>query len=609
MVTRGMSILGTAVRRLLMSLLLAAACPAMALESLQFQTPGADKDLRRVLEQASLLLATQRDKATAVPDLLSAAQAEYAALLGALYAEGYYGGVIHVTLDGQEAATFASLLPPERIDRVVVSVEPGPRFLFSQARIEPLAPGTELPPRFALNRIARSTVIKEAADAALGQWRATGHAKVVVADQSIIADHAVQRLAASVALSPGPVLRFGRFSVTGDSDVRPKRITDIAGFPTGAVFSPEALEKSAARLRRTGTFQSVTVTEAEQPNADGTLDFAVALVDQPKRRLGFGAEVASLDGLSVTTYWLHRNFLGGAEAFRADGKISGIGGADGGPDYSLGFRLSRPGMPDPDSDAFVAAALEHEDTDDFRADRGSIGIGYTRQLRRLDGEVGLTFAYERSTDALGTSNFATLALPLAAEWDRRDDQANPSEGGFIRAELEPFKGFQDAGTGARLGFDGRAYRSLGDSGKWVAAARLQGGAVVGSTLFDTPRDYLFYSGGGGTVRGQPYQSLGVTVPCPAGSAAGCTLNSGGLGFVGLSGELRGQISDRLGLAVFADAGFISAKAFGGGAYHAGAGIGLRLNTGIGPIRFDLAVPVGGSTGKGAQVYVGIGQAF
>lgn len=604
-----MAFLATALRRLLMVLLLSAACPAWALDSLQFQTPGADKDLRRALEQASLLLAAQRDKATGVPDLLSAAQAEYAALLGALYAQGHYSGVIHVMLDGQEAAGFAALLPPDRIDQVVVTVDPGPRFLFSQARIAPLAPGTELPPRFALNRIARSTVIKEAADAALGQWRATGHAKVAVADQSIVADHAARRLAVQVALAPGPVLRFGRFTVTGDSEVRPGRIADIAGFPTGAVFSPDALEKSAARLRRTGSFQSVTVTEAEQPNPDGTLDFALALVDQPKRRLGFGAEVASLDGVSVTGYWLHRNFLGGAEAFRADGKITGIGGADGGPDYSLGFRLSRPGMPDPDSDAFVAASLEHEDKSDFRADRGSIGIGYSRQLRLLRGEVGLNFAYERATDALGTSHFTTLALPLAAEWDRRDTKANPTTGSFLRAELEPFLGFQDAGTGARAGFDARVYRSLADGGKWVAAARLQGGAVFGSNLFDTPRDYLFYSGGGGTVRGQPYQSLGVTVPCPAGSAAGCTVDSGGLGFVGLSGELRGRISDTLGLVAFADAGFISADPFGTGAFHSGAGIGLRLNTGIGPIRFDLAVPVGGSTGKGAQLYVGIGQAF
>jgi hemolysin activation/secretion protein len=42
---------------------------------------------------------------------------------------------------------------------------------------------------------------------------------------------------------------------------------------------------------------------------------------------------------------------------------------------------------------------------------------------------------------------------------------------------------------------------------------------------------------------------------------------------------------------------------------AGAGLGLRYATGFGPIRLDVAAPVGGNTGKGVQVYVGLGQAF
>ena len=46
---------------------------------------------------------------------------------------------------------------------------------------------------------------------------------------------------------------------------------------------------------------------------------------------------------------------------------------------------------------------------------------------------------------------------------------------------------------------------------------------------------------------------------------------------------------------------------GGG--HSGAGLGLRYDTPVGPIRLDVATPVGGNTGDGVQVYVGLGQAF
>ena len=47
-----------------------------------------------------------------------------------------------------------------------------------------------------------------------------------------------------------------------------------------------------------------------------------------------------------------------------------------------------------------------------------------------------------------------------------------------------------------------------------------------------------------------------------------------------------------------------------GESHAGAGLGIRYDTGIGPIRLDLATPISGdSDGSSLYIYVGIGQAF
>ncbi|NNL72418.1 MAG: BamA/TamA family outer membrane protein, partial [Silicimonas sp.] len=44
--------------------------------------------------------------------------------------------------------------------------------------------------------------------------------------------------------------------------------------------------------------------------------------------------------------------------------------------------------------------------------------------------------------------------------------------------------------------------------------------------------------------------------------------------------------------------------------HSGAGLGLRYNTGIGPIRFDVATPVSGKApASDFYIYLGIGQAF
>jgi len=60
-------------------------------------------------------------------------------------------------------------------------------------------------------------------------------------------------------------------------------------------------------------------------------------------------------------------------------------------------------------------------------------------------------------------------------------------------------------------------------------------------------------------------------------------------------ELTFPIIERVRFAIFTDAGFVNSRYFNYGNimqdYQAGAGIGLRLNLPIGPIRFDFGVPV------------------
>lgn len=131
--------------------------------------------------------------------------------------------------------------------------------------------------------------------------------------------------------------------------------------------------------------------------------------------------------------------------------------------------------------------------------------------------------------------------------------------------------------------------------------------MFGSELLKTPRDDLFFSGGGGTVRGQPYRSLGVAVT----RGLGPQFLIGGRYFLAGSLELRARVSDRVGVVGFVDWGSIGLDGFGGAfsGSHAGAGLGLRYDTGLGPIRVDVAAPISGSTGNGVQVYVGLGQSF
>ena len=137
--------------------------------------------------------------------------------------------------------------------------------------------------------------------------------------------------------------------------------------------------------------------------------------------------------------------------------------------------------------------------------------------------------------------------------------------------------------------------------------RLQGGAIFGSTLLETPRDDLFFSGGGGTVRGHPYRSLGISVT----RGFGPSFQIGGTYLLAGSAEVRARVTDRIGVVGFVDAGRVGVDGFFDdiGDWQAGAGLGLRYETGFGPIRLDVAAPIHGDTGDGVQIYIGLGQSF
>jgi translocation and assembly module TamA len=578
-------------------------CAPPAHAGVEFSAPGASEALATALRGASLSLAgAGRGEAQDVRDVLAAAQQDYARLLGALYAAGHYAGVISIRLDGREAADIAPLEAPERIGRVEIRVEPGPAFVFGRASVAPLAPGTELPEGFRSGAGALSGQIRAAVEAGIEGWRVVGHARAAVARQSLIADHRTARLDAEITLKPGPRVRFGEIRFTGQTRMRPERLREIAGFPAGAVYSPAEIRRVAERLRRTGVFRSATLTEAERLGPGDRLDVEVALIEEAPRRIGFGAELASLEGVTLRGFWLHRNLFGGAERLRLDAEIAQIGGQTSGTDYRLGVSLERPATLRPDIALGLAATLAHIEDRDQTRDEAEIGASLARIFSdRLTGRAGLRYSWEQVRDSLGTRGFETVATPVGLVWDRRDNVFDARRGTYLAAEIAPYLGLGATNSGLRATLDGRAFQPLGS--RFVLAARLQAGAVLAEGIANTPRGFLFHSGGGGTVRGQPFQALGVTV-LPG-------QRTGGMRFLGASAELRAWLTRSIGAVAFFDAGAIGATGFfdAAGGYHAGAGLGLRYATPIGPIRLDIAAPAGGTTGRGIQFYIGIGQAF
>lgn len=585
-----------------------AASPILALDRLDIVVQGGSETLTRAVTEAAMVRSLQAQGQTDPQDLLAAARSDYAHILAALYAKGHYSVAIRILIDGREAAAIPALEAPRTISTISIQVDPGPPFRFGQARIAPLAPGTDLPDGFRAGEIAESGQVQSAVDVAIAAWREAGHAKAFVGSDRVLADHAARRIDAEVNLTPGPRLRFGPLAITGEQRMREARIRKIAGLPEGETFSETELRRAEARLRRTGIFSSATLTEDDRITAPDLLGITATVVEQKPRRYSLGVEVASLDGLSLSAAWLHRNLLGGGERLGVKGEITNIGASLSGIDYRAEVTLDRPATLTPDTTAGLLLSYAHEDEIDYNLDAFSFGLRFSHVFsEELTARAGLTYDTMKGRDPGGRFDFRNLSLPVGLTWDRRDVATDPTKGFYIDATAKPFLGFGTTGSGLRATLDGRIYRSLGAEGRFVIAARAQAGAVIGPTLLETPRSDLFFSGGGGTVRGQPYRSLGVAVT----RGFGPQFLIGGNRFLAASVELRASVTDRIGVVGFVDWGSIGIDSFSGDLAnsHAGAGLGLRYDTGLGPIRLDVAAPVSGTTGDGVQIYIGLGQSF
>ncbi|PCJ08289.1 MAG: hypothetical protein COB16_08145 [Rhodobacteraceae bacterium] len=565
--------------------------------------PGADEDLTERLRGASAVLSVQPD--IDVQGLLAVALSDYRTLVQVLYDGGYFSPEVHIRLDGREAAAIQPLYPPRSITTIAITVNPGPRFTFGTARVIPLPDPTEveIPENFATGLPASTGAIRDASHAGIKAWRHAGHAKVALQDQDITANHVQARLDATLYLTPGPRLRFGQLHQTGETTVNAEAIRRIAGFPTGEAYHPDHLAKVGTRLRRTGTFSAVSLTEAQLTNPDGTLDFTANFEDLPPRRLTFGAELSSSDGLELTGTWMHRNLFGNAEKLRFEMRLSGIGDSSD-LDGRIALRLDRPATLGPDDNTYYLLEVERLDEEHYKATRGLGAIGVRRVFSdTLFAEGSIGFESILAEDVFGKRRFKYIEGNLRIEKDRRNNRVSATDGYYLDARLVPFIGIDGSKSGAQIKLDARIFYSLGGSDTVVLAGRVQLGSVIGPALSEVSPTLLFFSGGAGSVRGHEYQSLGVPV---SGGIAG------GKGYLALSTEVRGKVTDKISLVGFYDLGLVDASSLvsSSSQRHAGAGFGIRYDVaGIGPLRLDLAYPVDGGSEDGLQFYIGIGQAF
>ncbi len=585
--------------------------------------PGAPLKGIKIVKSVSSLVA-DKDKAFSSSGLLAKARSDYRAILSALYADGRYGGVISIKINGLEVADLSPVTQLPAQSHVVITVDAGPQYVFSVAGIDRVAPFVKYKTNrmptieelgYKVGTVAKSEIILKAEEWAIEGWRRQGYAKAKVMKSEVVADHTARFIDAQIAVVPGQEAYYGPLSVQNVSKeprVDSAYIIWMTGLKVGKKYDSNALTKASERLARLNVFRAVNIRESDTINSNGSLPLTLVLEERKLRRFGAGGSYSTLDGAGFEAYWMHNNLFGHAENLKIETKISGIGSSKGESynlknfDYLFGSTFVKPGIVTPDTDFKAELKIQQDVLDNYttKAIRGKLGITHIFN-DNLSGQVAVEVSNGYSRDIyFGNRNFTTIGLPSGLIYDSRKNKFNATKGLYGEVVVEPFYEMRSNDFVAKLTVEGRSYWALDEKDHFVFAARAKFGTILGSNIAQVPSDTLFFAGGGGSVRGYAYRNIGIK------TEKGAIV--GGRALIEGSAELRLSLNDNIGLVSFLDGGLVGEKARFDFSQKIkwGVGIGGRYMTGLGPLRVDLAFPFKREKGDPRiGFYVGIGQAF
>ncbi|WP_332659519.1 autotransporter assembly complex protein TamA [Brevundimonas sp.] len=523
-----------------------------------------------------------------------------------LRSEGYYQPVLEDIVEGEESPV------------AIVQVTPGRRFILTDPRVQWTAPSPD--PASEAAALAEVAVKAEqpgrAGDVIAAEGRAVavltrrGYADAAAEPRRVVVDHAAFTVQPNYRLSSGALVRLDGVRLETRGPTNTSWVAGLAPWSEGDVYDPEDVAELERRLLETGVYDGVGVAlaPANQTLANGHRPIVVTLTDRPRRILEAGATFSTAEGSGVDLLWTWHNRFGRADTLVWQARAANI-------DSRIGASLSLPHWRRPGETLKLSAAVLNEDTDAYR--RTAVALAADLQQR-----IGKTsyISYGVGFDAgkYDESRFDPVTqLPIALErdlmiltgrasayLDRSNDPLNPTTGWRLSIWAQPTAvGGDDSLVFLRAESQISAYLPLQDNAKTVLAGRARLGSIVGGDELAIPSDRLFYSGGGGSVRGYEYQGVGPRLPD--------NTPRGGLSLVEAAIEIRRDVWRSFQAVAFIDAGavgFQETPNFNNLRY--GAGVGVRYMLPFGPIRADIAVPLDKREGDADfQLYVSIGQAF
>jgi len=446
-------------------------------------------------------------------------------------------------------------------------------------------------------------------DTALGD---SGYPFARLGEPSLLVDHRKETGDLTLPVTPGGKYRFGAIASSLPDYLSSRHLAQIARFRPGQTWQRSEVDDLRRAILATGLVSSVNVTpkETRPPSADqpGVADLEVNLAKAPQRTISGAIGYDTGEGFRLEAGWEHRNL------FPPEGllRVRGVIGTD---EQLAGVTFRRNNFLGRDRVLTFDLYADNANLEAYAARKVAFAATYERLTTLLfqkpwTWSLGLEAEASEEREGVpsgvttGRRRYITTALPLRASFDHSDSLLDPTKGWRMAVRVSPEVALS-GGTHAyaKLQLDGSAYQPLGGV---VLAGRFRLGAMPGTDIDNIAPSRRFYAGGGGSIRGYGYELVGPRNQYNE--------PKGGRSLYEFSLEARvrtGLFGGAFSVVPFLDAGGADSSALPHFAdVRYGTGIGLRYQTGFGPIRVDIGTPLGRRPGESlVGVYVALGQAF
>jgi len=554
-----------------------------------------NKDLHKLLEDVSDTMKLKQKPPASQRLLKRRVQEDIPKLITALKSRGFYAAKVEFEIKEEEPL------------QVIFTIDPGSPYLLNAVDIQ--ISGDQVDDKLKLpdteqlglkiGGIAESKPLLEARNTLIRWFKNQGYPFPEIERPKLLVNHDDLTVVATMLVESGPQAGFGETTITGLESVDEAFVRKLIPWKEGDPYDAGLFKTMRQRIVNTGLFSVVKMIEGNKLDDNGNVPMTIELRERKHRSVSAGVNYWTDEGLGGKASWEHRNLFNQSERLRISGVVSGFTQAvEGSFRKPLFFRE--------DQNLQLGLRIAQDEPDAYTS-RNIIASAIVERALREKMIVGAGMAFKQSLveQLITDEEFSLLSLPMSFAWDRSDNLLDPHRGNRLRLNLEPFTDISKTDlTFTRGGITLRQYLPLLKKPDSILAGRVTAGTIVGAERNEIPADERLYAGGGGSIRGYFYQSVGPLIG---------TTPLGGRSVLDLSLELRLKATERLGLVAFIDGG----TAFEGTHFDThenilwGAGGGIRYYTPIGPLRLDVGFPLDRREGidDAFQVYLSIGQAF